>query len=67
MNAFLHFIINNEIIHRFWDSVSNVQLRRFVVLNIIQKKKVLTSVCLYSKLNILSESKYEEFRSLGKI
>jgi hypothetical protein len=21
MNAFLHFIINNETIHRFWDSV----------------------------------------------
>jgi hypothetical protein len=21
MNAFIHFIINNEIIHRFWDSV----------------------------------------------
>jgi hypothetical protein len=22
MNAFLHFIINNEIIHRFWDSAA---------------------------------------------
>jgi hypothetical protein len=22
MNAFLHFIINNEMIHRFWDSAA---------------------------------------------
>jgi hypothetical protein len=34
MNAFLHFIINNEIIHRFWESVGSS-----VIININNKKK----------------------------
>jgi hypothetical protein len=39
MNAFLNFSINDEIMHRFWDSVDCRNLLPFLPPPVVQKKE----------------------------